>query len=406
MITVPAVGARPVRADGPISSHLDGFQEELIRLGFTPLSARGQMQLAAHLSMSMKKAGLSLDDLDAMWVDGYLRLRRDTMSAFHSPRALSHLLGWLADRGLISPAAALAVPVPEDETVAAFRSYMLNERRLAVSTAAANTARIKRFMDRHAKSGGAGGITAQAVAQAMLEEAASRGPSSVQKLRYTLRSFLRFCFLTGVTGHDLSGATLAVKVPVPSPLPFGATTEQVRALLASCDPGSAVGRRDLAVLCLICVLGLRAGEVAGLTLEDFDWRHAEVLDHGKGGKSERLPLPDQVGSAMTAYLANGRPASRARAAFLRTRAPIRPLTREAVSSVVARACGRAGIEPFRAHRLRHTLGERMIQEGVPLDAISQVLRHSSLATTANYARVDVARLRSVAQAWPGQGATP
>ncbi|MDR1442002.1 MAG: tyrosine-type recombinase/integrase [Bifidobacteriaceae bacterium] len=275
---------------------------------------------------------------------------------------------------------------------------------MAATTANANTARIGRFVAGQARNGGIGELTAQAVTQAVLDEAADHGPASVQKLRYTLRSFLKFCFMTGLTEHDLSGAALGVKVPVPSPLPLGATVAQVQAVLGSCDSGSAMGRRDLAALSLICSLGLRAGEVAGLTLDDIDWRRGEVLVCGKGGKSERLPLPDQAGAALAAHLADRRPASETRAVFLRTRAPIRPLTRVAVSGVVARACARAGIEPFRAHRLRHTLGERMVQAGVPLDAIGQVLRHCDPATTANYARVGVEQLRAVAQPWPGQGA--
>ena len=148
----------------------------------------------------------------------------------------------------------------------------------------------------------------------------------------------------------------------------------------------------------------RAGEVAGLRLEDIDWHHGEVLIRGKGTRHERLPLPADVGEAVVDYLMHTRPADAVhREVFCTVRAPQRRLTSPAVWAIVQRACQRAGLAPFGAHRLRHSLGEAMIAAEVPLAAIGQVLRHEDPLTTANYARVDVTRLRGLAQPWPTGG---
>ena len=150
-------------------------------------------------------------------------------------------------------------------------------------------------------------------------------------------------------------------------------------------------------------LGLRAGEAAALTLDDIDWRAAEVTVHGKGSRDERLPLPADVGEAIAAYLVRGRPASGHRQVFLRAVAPAGPLTRSGISDIVRRACARAGLPQIGAHRLRHTAACQMAEAGAPLPEIGQVLRHQSLESTANYARVGVAGLRTLAVAWPGGG---
>jgi integrase/recombinase XerD len=174
-------------------------------------------------------------------------------------------------------------------------------------------------------------------------------------------------------------------------------------MLASCDRRRPAGRRDYAVLVMLLRLGLRASEAAALTLDDIDWRAGEITVHGKGRRDERLPLPADVGQAIAAYLTRGRPVTGRREVFLRAVAPTGPLGRGGISFIVRRACRRSGIPPVGAHRLRHTAACEMAEAGVPLTEIGQVLRHKSLASTANYARVSIAELRKLAQPWPGGG---
>lgn len=195
---------------------------------------------------------------------------------------------------------------------------------------------------------------------------------------YRLRALLRFFFIAGITVHDLSAATLVIRSPQPSRLPVGATRDEVAALLTGCDRDTRVGLRDYAVLVLLARLGLRTIEVARLRLDDIDWHRGEILVRGKGNRDERLPLPHEVDDALVGYLRNARPADAGlREVFAAGRAPRRPLTREAVGGIVEHGCDRAGLERLGAHRLRHTLGAQMVTAAVPLDAIGQVLRHTT-----------------------------
>ena len=163
-----------------------------------------------------------------------------------------------------------------------------------------------------------------------------------------------------------------------------------------------MGRRDCAMLMLLARLGMRAGEVRRLALEDIDWRAGELLVRGKGNRFERLPLPDDVGQALSAYLRRGRPVTaQGRTVFVRVRAPLHPLSSAGVSQAVAAAAARAGLGRVSAHRLRHTVATEMVRAGVPLPDVGQVLRHRRLMTTAIYAKVDRERLRLLAHPWPG-----
>jgi len=183
-------------------------------------------------------------------------------------------------------------------------------------------------------------------------------------------------------------------------LPRALPSELVAALLASCDSSTLTGRRDFAILTVLVRLGLRAGEVAGLELEDIDWHHGELVVRGKGARRDRLPVPVDVGEALVAYLAGGRPQVECRAVFLRVHAPITSMTYSNVSELVRRACRRAGIAPVSAHRLRHSAATTMLRNGASLNEVGQVLRQSRPATTAMYAKVDRVALRALAQPWP------
>jgi len=179
---------------------------------------------------------------------------------------------------------------------------------------------------------------------------------------------------------------------------------QVFWTLASCDPATLDGRRDRAILVLLARLGLRAGEVAGLGLDDLDWRAGEISVRGKGSRRERLPLPVDVGEALAAYLHDGRPPAACRTVFLRLNAPITGLTVSGVTAVVYRACARAGLPRAGAHRLRHSTASAMLAGGGTLTEVGQVLRHVRLETTAIYAKIDREALRGLARPWPGGAA--
>lgn len=401
------IDGRGVLVAGPLEGVAVRFADELLRRGFRRKSLMNQLRLLAHLSRWLEAQGVDAGSLTSEQIELFLVERRRSHTGLFSRKALGPLLAWLAGEGVVPPSAAMAPAVTDAPELVRFEEYLREERRLAGSTISANMARARRFWAGYVPAGGVRALTAAEVTRALLDEGATRKPVSVKAFGYTLRSLLRFFFITGITSHDLSAATLVIRHRQPSRLPVGVSGQNVTALLDGCDQDTSAGLRDYAVLLLLARLGLRAIEVARLRLDDLDWRRGELLVRGKGNRDERLPLPHEVGEAIAAYLQGARPADgRFREVFAADRAPRRPLTREAVGGIVERACDRAGLDRFGAHRLRHTLGEQMVAAAVPLDAIGQVLRHATALTTAGYARVDVTALRDLAQPWPASTGTP
>jgi site-specific recombinase XerD len=218
-----------------------------------------------------------------------------------------------------------------------------------------------------------------------------------------LRVFLRWIHQRGTTARSLAGCVPAVAASRLATVPKSLPGEQVESLLQRCDRSTLIGRRDYAILLLLARLGLRAGDVVAMELDDLDWEGGELLVRGKGGRQDRLPLPRKVGAAVAAYLRHGRPRCSTRRVFVRARAPHRGFCSSvAVSNIVQRGLERAGIEPPRkgAHTLRHALACTMLRRGASLAEIGQILRHRSPDTTAIYAKVDIAALRRLALAWP------
>jgi site-specific recombinase XerD len=218
-----------------------------------------------------------------------------------------------------------------------------------------------------------------------------------------LRCLLRFLHVEGVTPTGLASSVPGAAGWRLASLPKAIDGAVVTRLLASCDPQSAAGRRDLAVLTLLARFGLRVGEVATLELADIDWRTGEVLVRGKGNRQDRLPLPVDVGEAVVGWLRR-RPACGCSRVITTVRAPLGPITDGGVSAIVRRASLRCGLEPLGAHRLRHTVATELLHFGAGLNEIGLVLRHHRLSTTAIYAKVDRSRLVTIAQPWPGGAA--
>lgn len=171
------------------------------------------------------------------------------------------------------------------------------------------------------------------------------------------------------------------------------SAEQVAALLAVCDPATPIGARDRAVVMILVRLGLRAGEVARLSLDDLDWASGRLKVTGKG-REHTLPIPVDVGQALAAWL-RLRPAALDRAVFVRMKAPRQMMATSAISGIVARLSGVAGIDPIYAHRLRHTAAMDVLAAGGTLAEAKELLGHVYTATTMAYAKVDLASLREL-----------
>ena len=392
---------------GPLAAYARTLRAGLRASGYTPLSTVNTMRLVAHLSRWLEANGLGVSDLDGELAERYAAARcAEGRTSARLASSIAPIMAMLADAGALAPQPPVAPgPASEnDRLLAAFGHHLLHERALTAQTTAAYVARARRFLDGPG-SGGLACLTAADVTAAVAAEAGRVSAGSAQYLVAALRAFLRFCFLEGLMPVNLAGSALTVTGRRVSRLPLGIPGGDARALLASCDRRSRAGRRDYAVLVTLLRLGLRASEAASLRLADIDWRAAEITVRGKGSRAERLPLPADVGEAITAYLTRGRPAASGhREVFLRSVAPAGPLTRGGISFIVRRTCRRAGIAEVGAHRLRHTAACTMADAGAPLTEVGQVLRHSSLASTANYARVGVAALRELTLPWPGGAA--
>lgn len=246
-------------------------------------------------------------------------------------------------------------------------------------------------------------VDAGRVTAFMVEYCRDRNTNSAKTMARSLRSFLRFAHATGRTSAELWGAVPASSAWHLASLPKAVPAADVERLLrvAAFSRFKATGRRDYAIVLLLARLGLRRGEVAGLRLDDIDWRAGELTVSGKGNRIERLPLPVEPGEAIAAWLSDGRPQCQTRSLFTTLRPPGLPLTSGAIGHVVRSACRTAGIAQIGAHRLRHTLATAMLQAGASLPEVGQVLRHRSVMSTAIYAKVDEVALRPLARPWSG-----
>jgi len=393
-----------VLVTGPLAPFAEDYRRELRERGYTERSVVNELRQVARFSRWLQVSQLSVSELSVGRVEEFLGWQRAVgrhRSQWSRPGlvCLLDVLGGLGVRAAGEPVGAAS---PAEVLLAGFGRFLAAERGLAAGTVRGYVSHARRFLD-GLPPAGLTGVCAKDVTEAVLRESAAVSVSATQFFVAGLRSFLRFCFIEGQVPVDLSLAALPVTGRRRSPLPRGITKADARALLDSCDRRSALGRRDYAMLVTLLRLGLRAGEVARLRLDDIDWRAGELVVRGKGARQDRLPMPAQVGRAVACYLRRGRPASCRREVFLRARAPFGPIAAGTVSSTVRRACRRAGVAEVGAHRLRHTVACEMVAAGVPLTEIAQVLRHHSLQTTALYGRVDLDRLRALAAPWPGSG---
>ena len=395
-----------VRVSGPLADHVPELRSDLLRQGYTFLSCRNLLRLASRLSRWLEEQGLGLHDLSDEQVDSFLCARRaEGYTQFLSRRGLVPIRRFLAEAGLMPEPSQTAPLTPLEQLLTEYEGSLVHDRGLTARVAQIYRTVARRLLVATSppRELDLSVLDGAAVKRYVLES--SRG-SNVDQTRATLtglRSFLRFLQLRGDIVTDLRGAVPKVAGWRMASLPKYLAPEQVNAIVESCDRRSSIGRRDYAVLLLLARMGLRAKEVATLSLDDVDWREGIVVIRGKGGREDRMPLLAEIGSALASYLRRRRK-STWRSLFLHHRAPHAPLCSGAVISIVRSACKRAQLPPVGAHRLRHSAATTMLRRGATLDEISQTLRHSNHSTTAIYAKVDHCRLRELAQPWPG-GAT-
>ena len=266
----------------------------------SPLTSVVQLRQVARLSNWLEVRGLGVAELTGERVEEFLAFQRATGRW----RAQWSRPGLLCLLDVLHRLEVLAAEEPQvgssmDALLASFERYLLAERGLAAGTARGYLRHAARFLAGFSPRRLAD-VTAADVTQAVQRESTAVSVSATQNF-VAVRAFLRFCVVEGLMQVDLSRAALPVTGRRRSSLPRGITPAKARALLDSCDRRSALGRRDYAIIITLLRLGLRRSEVAGLRLDDIDWRASELAVVGKGTRQDRLPLPADVGAAIASW---------------------------------------------------------------------------------------------------------
>ena len=372
---------------GPSGPYLDGFAAALERQGYSAGTAARYLGAAAHLGHVVARQGALPSDIDLAVFSEHLHTcrcprgmggRGNHHTTFGARLFRQHLVE--LD---VCQSTAAALQHDEPCLVAQFKVWLRKHRGASDPT-------IKLYAR--------GAVRLMA---ALGDDPAGNG--TVEKLTTSLRAFLRYLAVKGCYRSGLADVVPGYAHWRLADLPRYLAAEQVNRVIVACDGEVVARRRDRAIVLLLARLGLRAGDVAQLRLDCIEWETGSLRVSGKSRYEVRLPLPQDVGDAIVAYLACRPSICPSDHVFLRNIAPFRPLRKgDGISSVVKRLMQRAGVvAPVKgAHVLRHTAATEMLRHGVPLEKIGLVLRHRSIHTTARYAKVDIRLLKQIAQPWP------
>ena len=384
---------------GPLERYAEGLAEHLLSLQYARLSVRNLLYAFAHLSRWLDAGGLEAGALTSERLFAFLKSRRRAGYAFcYGPHALDAALDYLRELGVAPAKPRVGPRTPLERILARYADYLTQERALAGRTVRGRVDTAARFLAKRGTRAAIGAVGVADVRGFLRRIGRTQSPVSLAGIGSNLRCLLRFLFVVGLHRRDLSPAVPSSVGWRGRTLPRGLPSRDVRRMLSSCDRRTLVGKRDYAILLLLARLALRQCEVCALTLDDVDWECGVLTVHGKGKKRAELPIPDDVGRALSSYLL-ARPSVAPRGIFLRVHAPYRPL--RVISQPVFTAAQRAGIGRVFPHRLRYTAATEMLRGGASLADIAQVLRHTSTQTTATYAKVDRRALRALVQPWPG-----
>lgn len=392
------------RVAGPLAPYAAGFIKMLAGEGYAAGSVRNHVVRMAQLSRWLDAERLDADALSGEVVERFLASRPAAgYRSWLSLRAFSPLLGHLRELGVAPRDPAPVAATPLEVLMERYADFLLKERGLQPNSAVDYVRDAQAFLaGRPSPDGGLdlGDLSAGEVIDYVRRQCAGGTVGHARRESVRLRALLRFLFVDAVIDAPLAELVPSVANRRDDWSPKAIRPAEVVRLLRSCDRRTAVGQRDFAVLTVLSRLGLRAGEVAGMRLEDIDWRAGLVVIRGKGERVESLPLPIDVGEAVVGWLRRGRPRGDCRYVFTRMRAPMGGLSTAGISQIVARACDRAGLPRVRAHRLRHFAATEMLHAGASLAEIGQVLRHTRVSTTSGYANADQRGLSAVVRPWP------
>jgi site-specific recombinase XerD len=383
---------------GPLApTVLDECSRWFSAKGYSPGSAAGAVNLAQRLSVWMQEIGAEVGEIDEELIARFVTAERSRdLPCSSVKRWMGALRRFLAAAGYLRAAEVDDRKLTLAQVaVTEWCTWMRVQRGLTEKSIAAYSYYAAGLLDAVTATDGAvrwDHLNASVVNAYVADRGRPYGVVARAHIVGAVRCLLRWALSTGRLDRDLTAGIL--KPPgTKRSLPRGVAAEQVAALLAVCDPATAIGARDRALVLMLVRLGLRAGEAARLMLDDIDWACGQLRVTGKG-REHVLPLPADVGQALEAWL-RLRPDALDRAVFVRTRAPRQMMTTSGVSGVIARLSGLAGIDPIYAHRLRHTAAMDVLAAGGTLTEAKELLGHVYTVTTMTYAKVDLASLREL-----------
>jgi site-specific recombinase XerD len=392
---------------GNLAPRVSESTRHLLELGHTELTVAGYEAAARHLAQWLVLANVAVADIDDVVIDRFARhrcrcpgIRRGKRVSEKYVRRVRRFVEFLAERGIVRGKVRVDAPT-SDHRVVEFQDWLRQHRGITERTIDRHGRMVMRLLP--ALGSRPRSWNAQVIRDVILAETKLVSLAYVKTMTTALRCYLRFLGARGLCRAGLEHAVPTIPQWRLSTLPSYIGAEDIERLIATCDATTPAGTRDRAVLLLLARLGLRAGDVMALRLDDIDWQQATIIVCGKGRRATRLPLPQDAGDAVLDYLKRGRPCVTRDELFLAANAPFRSLCGSTVSTIVRRALDRGGIAaPTKgANLLRHSAATAMLRGGATLDTVGAVLRHRSPDMTAHYAKVDVVMLQQIAQPWPG-----
>lgn len=380
--------------------HIAGFESWLRHQGYTANTIEERVRLLAGWTNWMHLSGFALDTaLEGLAASQAVFKRSKSQRAY---AGAGHLFIRYLQAQAILPKPATPLSPPEKwPSLGAFHKWARRHRGIADTTLDLWQHPVVDLLKTLGDDPAA--YTATALRDFMLERTKCYKISRLKTYAVAIRAFLRFLIATGRCPPGRQYAIPTIAGWKLSTIPRYLVAEDIERVIAACDGERRL--RDKAIVLLLARLGLRAGEVANLKIGDIDWRNGRLaIIAGKSRRAEWLPLTQEVGDAIIAYLERVRPRLRTPQVFVSEFAPLRPITRLTIKSLVRAALARAGVESAHkgAHVLRHSAATAMLRHGVSLAGVGAVLRHRSADVTMHYAKVDFALLSEIAQPWAGR----
>lgn len=391
---------------GYLQPYLDSFSAALSQQGYTALTIEGYYGSVAHFGAWLHKQSISLKDVNDTVVDTFSEHRCHCPGGRHIKKVsrtyvarVRRFISYLQQQGIISSPELIHIPVPL--ILVKFKNMLLS-RGLAPTTIKNHMMALSQLLPLLGNN--LDQYDPGLVRQVIFIIAKKCSIPVIKKLTTTLRAYLHFLAVEGKCSPHLDAAIPTVAQWKLSSLPKYLAAAELESVVTSSNTLTKQGLRDHAIILLLARLGLRAGDVTNLLLDDINWNEGTIRLCGKGRIETLLPLPQDVGDAILSYLEKGRPLVPIQRIFLCLNAPFRAISlTSSVSDIVRSGLSRAHITNPPSHGanlLRHSAATAMLRSGCTLETVSAVLRHRSLNMTGYYAKVDVDMLMKIAQPWP------